>query len=335
MNNPLLYNDPNGECLVPLFGVLVASWVAGAVVGTMVAAGMYILKSLVNGTWSWGGFAKSLLLGAVTGAATGGLTGGMSASGFNGAVIVDSMNGAISGGIDAVFNKQNFFTGLYKGAVMGATIGGIGYAISSLFTVNNSIADDVDYADGNGGIASNDNPGDRLNWFNKDKDGYLYKFAESDTNVPEGTVRIYTHGSPDRILGPDGQKIMTPKQFDEVLMQRSEAWRSYRELGGNIKVELMSCQTGRWGNGIASKLSKAFKSSEFIAPSTKFYAGPTSTGGTYSDIAGRNKIFNPGRWNHFINGQNITGLLDKYRYIQPNIWQQKKIQDTVCGVGCR
>ncbi|NML69419.1 type IV secretion protein Rhs [Chryseobacterium sp. RP-3-3] len=130
MNNPLLYNDPNGECLVPLFGVLVASWVAGAVVGTMVAAGMFILKSLVNGTWSWGGFAKSLLLGAITGAATGGLTGGMSASGFNGAVIVGSMNGAITGGIDAVFNKQNFFTGLYKGAVMGAAMGAINYTIN-------------------------------------------------------------------------------------------------------------------------------------------------------------------------------------------------------------
>jgi len=110
--------------------VLVASWVAGAVVGTMVAAGMFILKSLVNNTWSWGGFARSLLLGAVTGAATGGITGGMSASGFNGAVIVGSMNGAIAGGIDALFSKQNFFTGLYKGAVMGAAIGGIGYTIN-------------------------------------------------------------------------------------------------------------------------------------------------------------------------------------------------------------
>ncbi|KXH82954.1 RHS repeat-associated core domain-containing protein [Chryseobacterium kwangjuense] len=72
MNNPLMYNDPNGECFVPLFGVLVSTWVTGAVVGTMVAAGMYILKSLVNNTWSWGGFARSLLIGAVTGAATGG-----------------------------------------------------------------------------------------------------------------------------------------------------------------------------------------------------------------------------------------------------------------------
>lgn len=82
----------------------------------MVAAGMYILNSLINNTWSWGGFARSLLIGAITGAAIGGLTGGMSASGFQGTVIVGSMNGAISGGIDALFSKQNFFTGLYRGA---------------------------------------------------------------------------------------------------------------------------------------------------------------------------------------------------------------------------
>jgi hypothetical protein len=130
MNNPLMFNDPNGECFVPLFGVLVASWVAGAVVGTMVAAGMFILKSLVNGTWSWGGFARSLLIGAVTGAATGGLTGGMSASGFQGAVIVGSMNGAISGGVDALFNKENFFTGMYRGAIFGAATAGIVSGIS-------------------------------------------------------------------------------------------------------------------------------------------------------------------------------------------------------------
>lgn len=91
---------------------------------------MFILKSLVSGTWSWGGFARSLLIGAITGAATGGLIGGMSATGFNGAVIIGSMNGGIAGGIDALFNGQNFFAGLYKGAVMGAAIGGVGYAIN-------------------------------------------------------------------------------------------------------------------------------------------------------------------------------------------------------------
>lgn len=338
MNNPLMFNDPSGELWAAGFFL---TWVApviwGTLVGTAVSAGLYIVKSLITGSWSWNGFARTLLVGAVSGGATGGILGSMSATSFSGAVVVGSMYGSISGGIDALFNGQNFFTGLYKGAVMGAAIGGVGYAISSLFTGNNSIADDIDYADakGNRGIASNDKPGNKLNWFNKDSDGSLYKFAESDANVPEATVRIYTHGSPKGIQGPNGEWITTPETFDKILVQRSEIWKNYREFGGSIKVELMSCQTGRWGDGIASKLSKAFRNTEFIAPSTKFYAGPTNNGGTYSGIAGRFKFFNPGRWNHFINGKNITGLLDKYRYIQPNIWQQKKIQDTVCGVGCQ
>jgi len=101
-------NNPSGDCLIPLFGVLVSTWITGAVLGTMVAAGMFILKSLVNNTWSWGDFARSLLIGAITRAATGGLTGGMSATGFNGAVIIGSMNGAIAGGVDALFNGAEF-----------------------------------------------------------------------------------------------------------------------------------------------------------------------------------------------------------------------------------
>jgi len=109
----------------------------------MVAAGMFILKSLVSGTWSWGGFARSLLLGAVTGAATGGLTGGMSASGFNGAVIVGSMNGAIAGGVDALFNKENFFTGMYRGAIFGAATAGI---VSGISWVVNKLSNSYQYS---------------------------------------------------------------------------------------------------------------------------------------------------------------------------------------------
>ncbi|MGC5744480.1 RHS repeat-associated core domain-containing protein [Chryseobacterium sp. NFX27] len=136
MNNPMMFNDPSGESLV---GWLAAGFIIAplpsfllipALYGAAIAGGTYIIKSLVTGNWSWGGFAKSLLIGAVTGAATGGLTGGMSASGFQGAVIVGSMNGAIAGGIDALFNGQNFFTGMYRGAVMGAAIAGIGYTIN-------------------------------------------------------------------------------------------------------------------------------------------------------------------------------------------------------------
>lgn len=194
LNNPLMFNDPSGECLVPLIGVLVASWVAGAVVGTMVAAGMFILKSLVSGTWSWSGFAKSLILGAVTGAATGALTGGLSASGFQGTVIVSSMKGAISGGIDALFNKQNFFTGLYRGAVMGGAMAGIGYGISNVimmlttphYSYHNITEEDLKFLESDN--SSPVDPSARTMWrtmyekgWNKDGTGARYFYADNPT----------------------------------------------------------------------------------------------------------------------------------------------------------
>ena len=189
------------------------------------------------------------------------------------------------------------------------------YADSSQNT-NNSTTNNSNVSSSSN--SSSGNQGDKLNWFNKEKTPSLYKAADLDKNVPEGTVRIYTHGAPDRLIGPDGIAIKTPEQFDKVLMKNSEVWRNYKASGGTIKVELMACQTGRWGNGIASKLSQAFKNSEFIAPTTKFFATTFSNGSVYSDIAGRFNILNPGRWNHFIDGINLTGIFDKYK----NFWRQ-------------
>lgn len=143
MNNPLMYNDPSGEVLFMMFGIImnatVHSIVLGAIYGMLISAGTYIVKSVVTGNWSWGGFAKSLLIGAVTGGATGGLLGMYSATSFNGAVVLGSMNGGISGGIQALFNGENFFTGLYRGAVMGGALAGIGYGINwSINKLSNS-----------------------------------------------------------------------------------------------------------------------------------------------------------------------------------------------------
>ncbi len=134
MNNPLMYSDPSGEVLFVMFGIIMSatvhSAVLGVIYGVMIAAGSYLVKSLVTGTWSWSGFAKSLLIGAVTGGATGGLLGMYSATTFNGAVVLGSMNGAISSGVEALFNGENFFTGMYRGAVMGGALAGVGYGIS-------------------------------------------------------------------------------------------------------------------------------------------------------------------------------------------------------------
>ncbi|MGS0747503.1 hypothetical protein [Halpernia sp. GG3] len=92
------------------------------------------MKSLITGSWSWNGFARSLLIGAITGGIGGSFLGIYSATSFNGAVVLGSLNGAIGGGVDAIFSGQNFFKSLYDGAVAGAAFGGISFAIKYLFT---------------------------------------------------------------------------------------------------------------------------------------------------------------------------------------------------------
>ena len=115
--------------------------------------------------------------------------------------------------------------------------------------------------------------------------------------TPEGTVRIYTHGNKDRILDPNGHKILTAERFDEVLMERSHTWRNYRENGGSIKIELMSCNTGRMGNGFASMTSKAFRFSSVLAPNN-YYVAYTRNGVSWGAVAGQYTLINPGRWNN-------------------------------------
>ncbi|MFP3600263.1 hypothetical protein, partial [Chryseobacterium sp. SIMBA_029] len=64
-----------------------------------------------------------------------------------------------------------------------------GFFVSTFNHVMHRIDTQVDYADADSssGGATNDNKGDVLNWFNE-KDGGLYKVAQNDPGVPEGTI---------------------------------------------------------------------------------------------------------------------------------------------------
>ncbi len=88
-------------------------------------------------------------------------------------------------------------------------------------------------------------------------------------------------------------------------MERSPAWRNYRENGGAIRIELMSCNTGRWSNGIASQISQAFRFSSVLAPNNYYVA---ARNGSWSGVAGQYSLINPGRWNYFVNGQNLSDI---------------------------
>ncbi|UOE39880.1 hypothetical protein MTP09_08060 [Chryseobacterium suipulveris] len=137
LNNPLMYNDPSGEifwfaALVPIMGKFFAAVVAGAIGGAIIGSAMYLGQAAITGNFSWGGFAKSFFMGALTGAVSAGFGQVFSAAGFWASVGNGALAGAGSGGVVSLINGTNFFEGVLTGAVIGGVIGGVSYSIRHL-----------------------------------------------------------------------------------------------------------------------------------------------------------------------------------------------------------
>lgn len=132
MNNPLMYNDPSGEFVfvAGFFLTWVAPIIWAAIVGTAISVGIYAVQATINNNWSWNGFGRSVLMGAVTGAVSGGAGLIFSAGGFWGTVATGAISGAGSGGAVSLINGTNFLEGLTKGAVIGGAVAGISWGIN-------------------------------------------------------------------------------------------------------------------------------------------------------------------------------------------------------------
>lgn len=131
VNNPLMYNDPSGEVLPFLVGIgigwFAATVLSGAIIGAAISMGIYILQATINNNFSLGGFAKSILLGAVTGAVSAGLGEVFSAGSFLSTVANGVLTGAGTGGVTALITGQNFLEGVWKGAVIGGGVAAVSY----------------------------------------------------------------------------------------------------------------------------------------------------------------------------------------------------------------
>ncbi|AZB18411.1 hypothetical protein EG352_11770 [Chryseobacterium indologenes] len=76
MNNPLMFNDPNGEELVTLFAISMAAIVKAIIIGAAVGLAAYTLSLAVTGNfdqWNLLGAFKATFTGAVSGAVTFGI----------------------------------------------------------------------------------------------------------------------------------------------------------------------------------------------------------------------------------------------------------------------
>lgn len=91
-------------------------------------------KGLFTNNWSFSGFTKSVLLGAVSGFFTGGLASVFSATGFLATTGVGALTGGVGGGIDALFNGTDFLNGVLRGAAFVGAVAGISWGINKLFS---------------------------------------------------------------------------------------------------------------------------------------------------------------------------------------------------------
>ncbi|MBO9676359.1 MAG: VCBS repeat-containing protein [Sphingobacteriaceae bacterium] len=136
MNNPLIYNDPNGEF----------AWIViGAVVGG------YLTGAKANGSWNpvkwnWGATWGKIAMGAAVGAFTGGVGAAVGSAslaaaatygingGLLGGAIAGASGGAVAGAINgfatAVMFGEDVIEGTLMGGLSGAAIGGVLGAVS-------------------------------------------------------------------------------------------------------------------------------------------------------------------------------------------------------------
>lgn len=106
LNNPLMYNDPNGEFLMWLFGALAGGYLNGVAAN----GGQWN-----PGKWDWERTWSAVLGGAIGGAAVSGAMGNIAS---NGGAIKSFLPGLVSGGLNSAFSGGNF---------LGGAIGGISY----------------------------------------------------------------------------------------------------------------------------------------------------------------------------------------------------------------
>ncbi|WP_294205080.1 RHS repeat-associated core domain-containing protein [uncultured Chryseobacterium sp.] len=112
MNNPLMYNDPNGEFWW---------WAAGAIIGGYLSGVQANNGQWNPGKWAWERTWSAVLGGAIGGAAISGALGNIAA---NAGAIKTVLPGIISGGLNSAFTGSNFLSGM---------VGGISYS-SNIFT---------------------------------------------------------------------------------------------------------------------------------------------------------------------------------------------------------
>lgn len=134
LNNPLLYVDYTGNVIDPVTATIITAAIIGAAIGAV----SYIGINLYNGTAiTWGGLAKSIIVGAVSGAASAGI--GHVAQSITTTIFGTSSNAFVNWTLLAV--TKGAMHGIAQGIIQGVSGGNAGQ--SFLTAMATSIAGDA------------------------------------------------------------------------------------------------------------------------------------------------------------------------------------------------
>jgi RHS repeat-associated protein len=189
LNNPLSYTDPSGE-IIP--------FLAGAIIGALIGATGYAINAVITGRWDWGGFAMSVLGGAISGAIGGALAPGSIPQ----VLTLGKMASSVAWGTLAAFVPG-----------ISVPIGDFSFNLNPALTVGNSFSIgaqfSASYTKGNFSVSAGITYGIRVNGMN-DLSGELAKNTKgSYTNIGVGAA--WNDGKTS--FGYFGQFYDSPKQY--------------------------------------------------------------------------------------------------------------------------
>ncbi|MFZ4929541.1 hypothetical protein [Chryseobacterium sp. Mn2064] len=233
MNNPLMYNDPDGEFWLALGGALLGGYLNGVAAN----GGKWN-----PGKWDWEKTWSAVLGGAIGGAAISGTLRNIASNPGAFKFVLPSI---VSGGLNSAFTGGNF---------LGGAVGGLSYT-ANVFENKMTSTDltDSPYGGykmnvGNFYFASSDmNDEEPVNFFGKtDEKVFHDKFKEMQKTFGmtkgDGIFRVFAHGYEGGIWDGDNL-IKDADTFDKVMGSKNPRWKNVDKMEKSMLL-LYSCLSG-------------------------------------------------------------------------------------------
>jgi RHS repeat-associated protein len=172
---------------------------------------------------------------------------------------------------------------------------------------------------------------EKLNFFDKEEDPILYKWAQMYKD--DAAIHVFAHGDSNgtsiivKDKGKNNVVISTADDFADKVLSKSKTWNNLQKSDSPVIIIIHGCNTGKEKESFAKKLSSndRFHDVKIIAPNEEIGVNKDSKSAevrhVFRNKEGKVTGSKNGRWNVFQNGTVIKSFdynwTPKYK---PTIW---------------